>query len=215
MKSNFIIFFSLLLMSFFTIACSEDESSEEQEGKENLSELRTANDTKYLTQEEKDIFFYLNYARQYPKEFSKKFVVPYTMDASIIKPHAYDERKASLEKELETMEAVGLIYPDDYMYELANCFATQAGQAGIVGHSRAGTSCVDPMTLGITWGENISYGYNSALDIVIQLLIDGGEGNESLGHRKNNLSPHFNRLGVSIKTHKIYRHNAVMNFTRK
>lgn len=229
-RIQFSAILAILSISLFTVSCSKDEITEDKpsenfptntpntttpQGESKLDILRTAKDIKGLSEEEKEIFFYLNYARQYPKEFSEKYITPYAMASYIIKPYAYDERKKSLEAELTSMKPVGLIYPDDDMHNLAECFATQSGVNNIVGHSRAGTSCVDPMNLGINWAENISYGYNKAQDIVIQLLIDAGENNAKLGHRKTCLSPGYNRMGVSIKPHRSYQYNAVMDFTRK
>ena len=59
-------------------------------------------------------------------------------------------------------------------------------------------------------GENCSYGYERAIDIVISLLID--KGIKNLGHRNNILSPDFNSIGVAIRPHKTYRVNCVMDF---
>jgi len=59
-------------------------------------------------------------------------------------------------------------------------------------------------------GENCSYGYERAIDIVLTLLID--EGIKNLGHRNNILGPDFNSVGVAIRPHKTYRVNCVMDF---
>ena len=231
-KNTKLQFLAILLIAVLTLSCSDEhEDTKEIETPveqpttpdkptapstgPKVDELRTAKDVAYLSKEEKEIFFFLNYARKYPKEFSEKYVVPYTMAANIMKPYAYDERKKSLEAELASMKPVGLIYPDEEMYALAECFATQSGNSGAIGHSRSGTSCTDPMRLGITWAENISYGFDTAKDIIIQLLIDAGENNAALGHRKTNLNPNYNRMGVSVKPHRAYRHNAVMDFTSR
>jgi uncharacterized protein YkwD len=59
-------------------------------------------------------------------------------------------------------------------------------------------------------GENCSYGYDQAIDIVISLLID--EGVPDMGHRKNTLNDQFNSVGVAIRPHKEYRVNCVIDF---
>ena len=59
-------------------------------------------------------------------------------------------------------------------------------------------------------GENCSYGYEQAIDIVLTLMID--EGIKDVGHRKNILSEDFNAVGVAIRPHKNYRINCVIDF---
>jgi uncharacterized protein YkwD len=62
-------------------------------------------------------------------------------------------------------------------------------------------------------GENCYYGMEDPVVIVIKLLID--EGVKDLGHRHNMLEPSFNSVGVSIKPHKQYGYNCVMDFGAK
>jgi len=62
-------------------------------------------------------------------------------------------------------------------------------------------------------GENCSYGFETAIDIVLSLLID--EGVKNKGHRQNILSEDFNSIGVAIRPHITYRVNCVMDFGRR
>jgi uncharacterized protein YkwD len=59
--------------------------------------------------------------------------------------------------------------------------------------------------------ENCQYGYGDALSIVIDLLID--EGIPSLSHRKSLLNPEVLYIGVSIKKHKTYVFNTVIELS--
>jgi uncharacterized protein YkwD len=59
-------------------------------------------------------------------------------------------------------------------------------------------------------GENCSYGYDNALRIVMELLIDEGVGDS--GHRKNILDAAFKNVGVSIQPHRTAAWNCVMAF---
>ena len=65
-----------------------------------------------------------------------------------------------------------------------------------------------------TWdiivGENIAYGINEGLRIVLQLAIDDGV--SSRGHRENLLNKEFKISGAGIDTHPVYRYSCTIDY---
>ena len=147
----------------------------------------------------------MNLARLNPSFFAETYVVPYNGVQGKKKPYAFDERKESLIKTLKGMDPLDLLYPDSTIFEHARCFAIEAGLKGVVGHDRDSVNC------GSLFQECCTYSLTNPLDIVLGLLIDPGEKNEDLGHRKTCLGK-FGLMGVSIQPHKDKKVNAVLNF---
>lgn len=173
-------------------------------GQQWKSTLHTALVENYLGEEEKMVFYYLNLARTQPRYFADSVLKTYKgaprHDNSWLKSSPY---VASLYTHLINMKPLPPLQPDRTLYTSAACFADAAGKKGITGHERKGTDCT------LRYAECCSYGYESALDIVLQLLID--KGIENLAHRKICLGP-YTRMGIAIRPHKDYRQNAVLNF---
>jgi uncharacterized protein YkwD len=75
---------------------------------------------------------------------------------------------------------------------------------GTMGHdgsdrSNPGTRMKRYGTFTAAWGENISYGKNSARDVVLALIID--DGLRARKHRKNIFNPNFNYAGAASGPH--------------
>lgn len=195
---SFIVFLSVLGAGYAQPRANQFFSERE------IIAANTAKDVGYLSDEEKDIFLYTNLARKYPQKFHSLFVAfaQYEGKESAIRNNNYYK---SLSKELRQMEPVQTIYPDRPMFELASCWADESGRLGLVGHERK--TCVKGYD-----GENCAYGYETGLEIVMQLLID--EGVPGYGHRVNMLYPDWKGMGAAIRPHKNYRFTGVQNFAR-
>jgi hypothetical protein len=165
----------------------------------------TARNESYLTQTEKDVFLYLNFARINPSLFAKTYLAYYNGVEGMEKGYAFDERKRSLIGELIKLEPLDMLFPDSVIFEHARCFAIEAGEQGIIGHERDSVTCQN------SFQECCTYKLDDGLDIVMGLLIDAGEQNEDLEHRKTCLNQ-FGLMGVSIQPHSTKRVNAVLNF---
>ena len=166
--------------------------------------LNTAAKEDYLSDEEKLVYYYLNLARTQPRYFADSVLKTYKgargHDNSYLKTSPY---VATLYRQLTTMQPRPALQPDRTIFESAACYAEVAGKKGLTGHERKGTNCP------LRYAECCSYGMETALDIVLQLLID--KGIENTAHRAICLAP-YTRLGVAIRPHKEYRQNAVLNF---
>jgi len=160
-----------------------------------LENANTAANISILSNEEKEVIKYLNLARLYPQKFAIIEVKDYA-------PSTYKE---SLLVTLRYKTPVGLLYFDQSMYKLAECFATESGESGKTGHDRI--SCSNGYD-----AECCSYGYEKGKDIVLQLLIDKDV--PSLGHRNICLDDSYKKVGLSIKTHTVYQYCSVLDFTR-
>jgi uncharacterized protein YkwD len=154
----------------------------------------SAENEDYLTDTEKQVYYYMNLVRMNPKLFADT----YLKDLK----NSHDGYESSLYAELQKLKPLGILKPDRQLFESARCHAVESGKRGYVGHKRF--KCDEDYM-----GECCYYGETEALGIVTELLID--EGVESLGHRRIILD-NFTELGVSIQPHKTYGQNCVMDF---
>jgi len=165
--------------------------------KYNFKDTNSAKKTEWLSPKEKELMYWLNYARLNPKEFCIKYIYPqYLRDSNNV-------YIATLMDYMLNMKPVPALFPDKNLFESARCHAESMGKAGLIGHGRR-DGCKSSFS-----GECCSYGLSSPLEIVLQLLVD--EGISSLGHRYICLGV-YSKIGVSIKPHKTYGTNTVLDF---
>lgn len=173
--------------------------------KPEYNKANSAENVSYLTQDEKDVFYYLNLARINPKLFAKTYVTHFVGKKDVINDPTFEERKQSLIKELSEMKPLNILIPNELISGEAECFATAGGIKGIIGHERDSTGC------NMLFAECCSYANTDGLLIVLDLLIDPGIKNAELGHRKICLS-NYGMAGISIKPHINAKYIAVLQF---
>ena len=200
MKSKTSLYFASFIFLMFLVSISRGQI----EGISPLwthEELRNANTTKearsYMHSSERDIITVLNLARLYPKRFV-------ALELTITEEDYDYEYKRSLIDHMISMEAIRAVKPNQYMYQLARCWAKESGELGLTGHDRI--QCNDGFL-----AECCSYGKDSALGIVLQLLIDYGV--PSLGHRIVCLSNDYTRIGATINSHSVWGYVSVLDFS--
>jgi len=203
-------FLVLLLALALTGPVSAQESVWSGWDPEVLQKASTAKDASYLTEEEKMVITLMNLARIDGEKFGQTFVYEWVkMNGEEKSPFV-----KSLYRDLKKTSGLPLLYPEEDLSMIAKGHAERSGKTGHVGH-RDFEKRFKPV-LGNPYnkvGENCSYGFNTATEVVVTLLID--EGIKDLGHRRNILNPGFNSAGVAFYPHKTYRYNCVSDFGSK
>jgi len=172
-----------------------------------LRKLNTASEVNYLNDKEKKVILVMNMARHDGPLFVRTLLANYVDEKQVENSSSLK----SLRKDLNNAGGLLPLQPERDLTAAAQGHANKSGETGRVGHQDFNKR-FDPL-MGNPYthvGENCSYGYETAMDIVISLLID--EGVKDQGHRKNILSVDFNSVGVAIRPHKTYRINCVMDF---
>jgi Cysteine-rich secretory protein family. len=180
--------------------------------KSTLDSANTAANVALLTPEEKKIYLLTNLARLDGKSFIKNVLDPFVKENDTDK----DEYLESLYADLQTLGRLKPLMPNEKLHHSAAHHANDMGKNGKIGHeSSDGTDLhtrIKRYHQGHTvLAENCSYGYDDALNIVMQLLIDDNRPEKK--HRNVMLGKGFLHMGVSIKDHKAYGANCVMDFS--
>jgi len=173
-----------------------------------VAKANTAKNVSYLTDQEKRVIYLCNLARLDGKLFSETYLKDYNSNKS----NSYVK---SLYSDLAEIKNLPVLLPSENLTKAARYHAIDMGDNGKTGHNSSdGTrfaTRVRSYSKGGYIAENCSYGYNDALNIVMQLLIDDGV--PSLGHRINILSTNYTAVGVAIEPHTGYSYNCVMDFS--
>ncbi len=179
-----------------------------------LAKANTARSVSYLSEEEKEVIYYMNLCRMNPELFGKTYLKNYLSENKIKK----DKYVKGLLSYLEGKEDMPVLKPSKDLTEAAEAHAKDMGNTGRTGHNSSnGTSFADRMNVfsevysGIN--ENCNYGMEDGRDIVMDLLIDREVSNA--GHRKNILDSEMRFVGVAIEPHKRFRFNCVQDFGGK
>jgi uncharacterized protein YkwD len=202
----------LLLISFLSFPAAHPLPQDPWDlwGAEVVKELNTGGKVNYLNEEEKKVILFMNMARHDGPLFAQTFLTAYVEENEVDNSSFL----RSLRNDLKKAKGLVPMQPEKDLTSVAQGHARKSGEKGRLGHQDFNKR-FEPL-MGNPYnhvGENCSYGYETALDIVISLLID--EGVKDTGHRHNILSVDFNSIGVAIRPHRSYRTNCVMDFGRR
>ncbi len=202
-------------------------SPDPEAGKWDTAALDTGRSVAYLSAEEKNVVLEINKARTNPALYAETYLAPMVPR---FRGNEYrvpgkttlltEEGAAAVRECMEAMKAqkpVPALQPMEAMTLAARDHVKDVGPKGVTGHT--GSDGSDPSARaaryakGVYGGENISYGYGKARDIVIQFLVDDGV--PSRGHRANLMSNNNVSVGVAIGPHKTYGFMCVLDFAWK
>ena len=184
-----------------------------------LARANTAKNASYLSAEEKKTIMLVNLARM----DGKKYLQTYFQE--FVKNTPYNEMNSSgnayvvsLKTDLDKIQNLPMLMPDEGLHKAAKYHAKDSGKNGLVGHTSSNGNSMSKRLPKYVQGwnrlaENCSYGYDEAINIVGQLLLDDNV--PSLGHRKSILDNRLEFIGVAIAPHTKYRFNCVMDFCAK
>jgi len=194
--------------------------------KSQVSSCDVARNESYYTTQEKDLFMLMNLFRQNPRYFGSnldRFCEEFCIqERNFAKNASYDgvSYYASLKKDLLSMKPQPLLSPDISLFKSAQDHATDCGQNNFTGHvSSKGKSPqerIEKYSKVYTYfGECCDYSFEYAPNILLHLLVDDKV--PSKGHRYAILNSHdrvYLFAGISIKPHKSYDFNAVIDFAK-
>lgn len=151
---------------------------------------------KSLSQNEQEVYYWVNVLRADPDLFLKNYVLPFLSQF----PEAKGSSASSLIADLKAQSELPMMAPKDNLLKASRVHAVDLSKQNRISHSSSdGRSFRQRMeAAGVTTcaGENILEGKSDALKAVILLLID--EGVPDKGHRKSLLNARFNLMGCSF-----------------
>lgn len=207
MKSNF---FLILLLSILCCWSSKAQDLTKWP-KDSLDMANTAATHANLSVEEKKLIQLINLARMDGTAFLNRIARPYIT----ANDKDDDEYVEGLYSDLRKTKNMHLLKPLEALHKSAAHHAHDMGSKGLLGHdSSDGTTFtlrIHSFHKPVTVSENINYGYDDAISIIMEMLIDEGVANRT--HRHNILGQTFHHVGVSIRPHKMMEFNCVMDFS--
>ena len=167
---------------------------------------------------DEDVLPELNFARSQPREYARR---------RLQEPAAYERGRylsfaeqdsSAFEEAFDFLMRQPSLPPlqwDERLAAAARSHASSQGSRGSVGHTGPrGESPASRMQSHGVWAgssaENISYGYATPREVVLQLIIDSGV--PTRGHRQNIFGRSFQAAGVGCGPHRAYGSMCTIDF---
>lgn len=156
----------------------------------------------------------VNFARAHPADYANELIdaLRGRDDGSSL---AYEDRDA-VEEAIDFLmrqPPLAPLQPDDRLAAAAQAHTNAQGPRGELGHGAPGSLGQRLQRNGLWAGlaaEDISYGHDTARDVVRQLIIDSGVPNR--GHRNNIFGRAYQVAGVGCGAHRVYGSMCVIDF---
>ena len=149
----------------------------------------------------------MNFARTQPKQYVTQRLSPLYNEKHT---DSYLEALDEVVDYMNRMKALPELTSAQGLYKCAKEWVDISGPSGTVGHDSNISARFKKYCKYTTLGENCSYGYSTAQEIIIALLVDDGV--EDRGHRKNILSASFTHAGAAVGNHKKYKTMCCIDF---
>ena len=161
---------------------------------------------RYESREEAEVLRYLNEARTNPARFAERYLAADTRR---------NRTAAECMREMKRLRPMPPLGPSLVLSRSAQAHAADLGRTGEMSHRGSDGSDLSRRIerYGVWTGsiaENLAFGVESPLQIVVMLLID--EGVASRGHRRNILDPKLRYAGVGIRPHRRFGTVCVQDF---
>jgi uncharacterized protein YkwD len=169
------------------------------------NEVTKGNCSYSITALEKQILDELNFVRTQPARY-----------AAIIAQNSNSAAAQEAIAELKNLHPLTALNFSQCLARAAQDHVRDTGPKGARGHNGSDGSDVGSRIKRYTqikhgWSENISYGMDTARNVIIQLIVDDGVPDR--GHRKNILRPGNQSIGISCGSHTKYRIMCVQDFS--
>ncbi|MBP3709744.1 MAG: CAP domain-containing protein [Treponema sp.] len=183
--------------------------------------VETTTGVDYMSALEKEVMIELNKARTNPAAYAELYIEPMLsqFNGTVFTGYGYNlitrEGVAAVSECVNAMKAqtaLSALNPAKGLAKTAQEWAAAQGPTGETGHGSGTDAFSERIKKYGTYtgaGENISYGYNDARKIVIQLLVDDGVSNR--GHRKN-IFGNYTHAGIGCGAHTKYGNMCVIDF---
>jgi uncharacterized protein YkwD len=220
--SNKIVFLLLIFFSCNLKFSSQTESSERNTEPWNTAELDLARASSEISDIEKDVLLEINKARTDPAKYAELYIKPTLehYDGNLYKGYLKTKEGAAVVGEcIKVMSGAAKRSPlalDLKLVKLSKYHTAKQSITKETGHdSPHGKSFKKRfkrlIKKGLAVGENISYGNNTAREIIVQLLVDDGVSGR--GHRKNILDKDYTDCGIACGTHEKYNYMCTIDFS--
>jgi uncharacterized protein YkwD len=158
------------------------------------------------TELEQAVITEMNLARTSPRDYVTQRLQPLVSSSS----GSYLAALNECISQMNSMAAVGSLSFGNGLYKAAKEWVDTQGAGTSTGHDTNLYPRIRKYCSYTKAGENLAYGYSTAKDIVVALLVDNGV--QDRGHRKNILDKDYTHVGVSIGSHGRYSTMCCMDF---